>query len=255
MRFFAYSILGPALLTLGASAYAQTGYKNDSNDWSMVSYVSGSHGEVLGKMFAAPNSTLLIDGGKVSHGAGKFVAEPNQKEVIACSVVGDENIDFVALDVSALSWSAFGYPAEITLRKPSVTYHLTADKSNNLVEQDLLVDAKYPGFNIVNKSDAVVLNEIAGKVERTPTMFVSFNVKSPDKSIRKSIGLFLQFNECTFASSTPTPKSAVGRIVAIGTSGLAMGQQRRWVFVGSFAALLIAVGMATFVWRRRRGVK
>lgn len=206
MRFFAYSIVGSAILILGASAYAQTGYKNTTNDWFMTSTVSGSHGELIGNIYTAPKSTLFIEDGKIIHGAGKFVSETDKKEVIACRVIGDKLVDFVALEVSALSWSAFGDPVEITLRKPSVTYHLTADKSDNLVEQKLLVDGKYPGFNIVKKSDAIVLNEIAGKVERTPNMFVSFAVKSVDKSTPKSIGLFLQFNGCKLATSTP-PRS------------------------------------------------
>ena len=107
-----------------------------------------------------------------------------------------------------LSWNAFGYPLEITLRRPIASYHLTADKSDNIEESNLLADAKYPGFNIVKKSDAVILNAISGKVDRTPDMFVTFPIKSGNTTIRKRIGLFIGFNGCKVASPAPSTPTA-----------------------------------------------
>jgi hypothetical protein len=214
MRVLAYFITFATFVSLGTSANAQA-FKNDTNDWSVISNVSGSNGESIGMVYAAPKATLYIENGKIGHGAGKFVAEPDEKELLACSVIGDKQIDFVSLEVSMLSWNAFGYPLEITLRRPIASYHLTADKSDNIEENNLLADAKYPGFNIVKKSDAVILNEISEKVDRTPDMFITFPVKSGNTTIRKRIGLFVRFNSCKVASpapSTPTttaPKPAL----------------------------------------------
>jgi hypothetical protein len=214
MRVLVYSIVGAAISILCVSADSQTAFKNTTDDWSVVSRVNGSNGESLGTVYAAPKATLYIENGKISHGAGKFVAETDEKELLACSVFGDNQIDFVSVEVSALSWNAFGYPLEITLRRPIASYHLKADKSDNIEENNLMADAKYPGFNIVKKSDAVILNEISGKVDRTPEMFVTFPVKSGNITIRKRIGLFIGFNSCKVASPAPstptttTPKPA-----------------------------------------------
>lgn len=208
MRTIAYPILAAAIWTVCASSYAQTAFKNTTDDWSVVSRVNGSNGESLGIVYAAPKATLYIENGKISHGAGKFVAETDEKELLACSVFGDKQIDFVSVEVSMLSWNAFGYPLEITLRRPIASYHLTADKSDNIEENNLLADAKYPGFNIVKKSDAVILNEISGKVDRTPDMFVTFPVKSGNATIRKRIGLFIGFNSCKVASPAPSTPTA-----------------------------------------------
>jgi hypothetical protein len=214
MRVFACSIIGSALLTLGTSAYAQTVFANDSDDWAMISNVVDQNNLPIGHIYGAPKSKMTMEEGRVTFGAGKFVAVPDKQEVVACSVVGDKVVDFVALKVSSLSWDAVGNPIDIGLRAPSVTYHLAADTSDNLVEQKLLVDGKYPGFNIVHKSDALALKELAGGADRTPTMLVSFVAKVGDKNIRENIGLFLSFNRCKVASSTPprsttaTPKAA-----------------------------------------------
>jgi hypothetical protein len=274
MRFITYPILGAAISILSASAYAQTGYKNTTNDWIMVSNVSGSHGELIGKIFAAPKTTLWIENGRISHGAGKFVAEPGAKELLACSVPLDEQIDFVSVEVSRLSWNAFGYPLEIALHRPIVSYHLTADKSDNIEEERLLADGTYPGFNIEKKSDAVILDEVSGKVDHTPDVFVNFVIKSGDKAIRERIGLFIGFNWCKVAESVPSapallPKtpSASAPVPKLGSGSVGPVPHRLTLLaaVGGLAAdlmaqhrltLLAAVGGLAAVifafWRMRR---
>ena len=207
MRVLVYSVFGAAISILSVSTNAQTAFKNTTDDWSAVSRVNGSHGEPLGIIYAAPKATLSIENGKISHGAGKFVAKPDEKELLACAVIGDKKIDFISVEVSMLSWNDFGFPLEIALRRPVASYHLTDDKSDNIEESNLLDDAKSPGFNIVKKSDAIILNEISGKMDRTPDMFVTFPIKSGNTMIRKRIGLFIGFNSCKVASpavSTPT---------------------------------------------------
>ncbi len=209
MRVLAYSAVAAAISILCVSADAQTAFKNTTDDWMVVSKVAGSNGESLGAVYAAPKATLNIENGKISHGAGKFVAESGEKELLACSVIGDKQIDFVSVEVSMLSWNAFGYPLEIELRRPIASYHLRADKSDNIEEGNLLADAKYPGYDIVKKSDAVILNELSGKVDRAPDMFVKFPVKSGSTTIRKRVGLFIGFNGCKVASPAPlTPTTA-----------------------------------------------
>jgi hypothetical protein len=69
-------------LPSGSVAFAQTAYKNGSNEWFMLSTVTGSQGELIGKIYAAPKSTVTIDGGKVAAGAGKFVSETGKKEIV-----------------------------------------------------------------------------------------------------------------------------------------------------------------------------
>jgi hypothetical protein len=213
MRIIAYFIIGAAVAVLGIPAYAQTVLKNDTGGWTPVMDVVGPNDEPIGRVYSAPKSTVVLEHGKVTSGAGKFVANKGMQIGMTCSVFGDKIVDWVGLDVSSISWNAVGNPVSIELRRPVVTYHLAADKSDNLEEQKLLVDAKYPGYSIVYKSDSLALKEIAGNVKPSPTLVISFVVKADDKSVREDMGLFVGFDRCRVAtptpqlSTTPAPKT------------------------------------------------
>jgi hypothetical protein len=197
MRIVCWFAMALALIGL---TFAQTGFKNTTNDWSMISNVSGSRGELLGKVYAAPNSTLTLDGNSITGGAGKFVSEKGQKETVACSVYTDSVVDFVALEVSLLSWNTFGEPLEMSLARPVVSYHLKADKSNNFVDVPLLASGTDPGYSIVKKADATMLNELAGKTERTANLIISFPTKERENGAPTHLGMFLSFNSCRLAT-------------------------------------------------------
>jgi hypothetical protein len=122
-------------------------------------------------------------------------------------VLTDPLIDFVALEVSLLSWSTFGEPLEFSLARPVVTYHLKADKSDNLVEVPLLASNTYPGYNILKKTDATVLNEIAGKADRTPNLAISFSIKAAQSS-PKRVNMLLSYNACKVATPAPGATTA-----------------------------------------------
>jgi len=178
---------------------------NDSGDWASFSRVSGSKQETIGEMMAAPHAKIYFsaDGKSIEHGEAKFVATDGLKEIIGCHV-SDGLVDFVALDVTELRWGAFGDTKEMKLLKQSVTYHLTANKTDELVEQALLLEP-----TVVRKSDAAILDGLRDRSKRTPNVRLSFNIKDGEKTIPATIGLMMEFNACVGAVAVPratTPK-------------------------------------------------
>jgi hypothetical protein len=173
--------------------------KNDSGDWAAFSQIVGSNHERIGQLLGAPNSTLYFskDGKGIEHGEAKFVADDGSSEVIACHV-SNAIVDFVALNVTELWWRAFGDTKEMKLLKQSVTYHLASNKTDELVEQELL-----RGVAIISKSDNIILNELRGTAKRGPNARISFNVKDGNRAIPTTVGLVMEFNGCVGAAAIP----------------------------------------------------
>ena len=158
--------------------------------------MTGNRGELLGWIYAAPGATLFITGdGRIDHGAGKFVAQPSSQILIGCPSA-DKQIDFVAIKVSEIEWGAFGEPKRIVLKTPKISYHLR-DHKEEFPEVSLQKGSFGDFIQLAKKTDAVFLNELAGKTKPTPNALASFAFSANGSTVNKNMGLYLRFTKCT----------------------------------------------------------